>query len=142
MFIRIDKGAAAPISRQIAEQIRAQCLSGALKRGDSLPSVRQLARDLAVNLNTILRVYERLAAEGLLEMRHGEGTFVLLRSAAAKSTSELRGELVQYARELQALIRRGLLLGHSTGDLKALFTEVLAAAREQMADEAANPQNP
>ncbi|MGH7941755.1 MAG: GntR family transcriptional regulator, partial [Limisphaerales bacterium] len=53
MYIRIEKGASAPISRQIAEQIRAQCLSGILKGGDCLPSVRQLARELAVNVNTV-----------------------------------------------------------------------------------------
>jgi GntR family transcriptional regulator len=65
-----------PISRQIAAQIRAQCASEALKPGDRLPSVRALAAELAVNQNTILRVYERLTVEGLLERRHGEGTFV------------------------------------------------------------------
>jgi len=65
-----------PITRQIAAQIRAQCASEALKPGDRLPSVRALAAELAVNQNTILRVYERLTAEGLLERRHGEGTFV------------------------------------------------------------------
>ena len=65
-----------PITRQIAAQIRAQCASGAIKPGDRLPSVRALAAELAVNQNTILRVYERLTAEGLLERRHGDGTFV------------------------------------------------------------------
>jgi GntR family transcriptional regulator len=65
-----------PISRQIAAQIRAQCASKALKPGDRLPSVRALAAELAVNQNTILHVYERLTAEGLLERRHGDGTFI------------------------------------------------------------------
>jgi GntR family transcriptional regulator len=65
-----------PITRQIAAQIRAHCASGDLKPGDRLPSVRVLATELAVNQNTILRVYERLTAEGLLERRHGDGTFV------------------------------------------------------------------
>src|ERR1035438_2077475 len=89
MYIRIEKGASAPISRQIAEQIRAQCLSGALKEGDCLPSVRQLARELAVNVNTILRVYERLAADGWIVMRHGEGTFVQPPSPRPKTAGEL-----------------------------------------------------
>jgi GntR family transcriptional regulator len=64
MYIRVEKGVSAPISRQIAEQVRAQCLAGVLKPGDCLPSVRQLAKELAVNVNTVLRVYERLTAEG------------------------------------------------------------------------------
>ena len=73
MYIRIERGSSAPISRQIAEQIRAQCLAGVLKPGRCLPSVRQLASEIAVNVNTIVRVYERLAAEGLVELRHGDG---------------------------------------------------------------------
>jgi len=74
--IRVETSSGMPITRQIAAQIRAQCASEALKPGDRLPSVRVLAAELAVNQNTILRVYERLTAEGLLERRHGEGTFV------------------------------------------------------------------
>ena len=60
MFLRIEKGSAVPISRQIAEQIATLCASGSLTAGERLPSVRELARELAVNQNTILRVYERL----------------------------------------------------------------------------------
>ena len=44
MFIRVERGSSVPISRQISEQIRAQCLSGTLKPGDSLPAVRRLAQ--------------------------------------------------------------------------------------------------
>ena len=76
MRIRVETSSGMPITRQIAAQIRAQCASRALKPGDRLPSVRALAAELAVNQNTILRVYERLTAEGLLERRHGDGTFV------------------------------------------------------------------
>ena len=65
-----------------AEQIRVQCLAGLLEPGQCLPSVRQLAKELVVNVNTVVRVYECLAAEGLVEMRHGEGTFVLPPSTA------------------------------------------------------------
>ena len=43
---------------------------------DRLPGVRVLAHDLAINQNTVLRVYERLTMEGLLERKHGDGTFV------------------------------------------------------------------
>ena len=76
MQIRVETSSGMPITRQIAAQIRAQCASKALKPGDRLPSVRALASELSVNQNTILRVYERLTAEGLLERRHGQGTFV------------------------------------------------------------------
>ena len=96
MYIRIERGVSAPISRQIAEQIRAQCLAGLLKAGQCLPSVRQLARELVVNVNTVVRVYERLAAEGLIEMRHGEGTFVLPPPASTDVAAELKQHREQF----------------------------------------------
>jgi GntR family transcriptional regulator len=76
VHIRVETSSGMPITRQIAAQIRAQCASGTLQPGQRLPSVRALAGELAVNQNTILRVYERLTGEGLLERRHGDGTFV------------------------------------------------------------------
>ena len=72
MFLHIERGSSTPISRQIAEQIAALCAAGSLKAGDRLPSVRQLAQELTVNQNTILRVYERLSADGLLERARGK----------------------------------------------------------------------
>ena len=81
MFLRIEKGSAVPISRQIADQIATLCAPGGVQPGERLPSVRELARELAVNQNTVLRVYERLCGEGLLEMRHGQGTFVAGRTS-------------------------------------------------------------
>lgn len=129
MFIRIEKGASAPISRQIAEQIRAQCLAGLVKPGYCLPSVRQLARELVVNVNTVVRVYERLAAEGLVEMRHGEGTYVLPPSTATGAAAELKQQREQFFREYEAMVRRGLLLGLTVPELRRVLT---AAASEAM----------
>jgi DNA-binding transcriptional regulator YhcF (GntR family) len=89
-----------PISRQIAAQIRAQCASRALKPGDRLPSVRALAAELTVNQNTILRVYERLTAEGLLERRHGDGTFVADHGPSGQMRAQrelLREQIVRVA---------------------------------------------
>ncbi len=126
MFVRIEKGSRIPISRQIAEQIRAQCLSGRLSPGVQIPSVRQLARDLAVNQNTILRVYERLASENLLDMRHGEGTFV----ANDLPTSELNGQRTRYLGELAQLVRHGRLLGFGAADLHALLDDALAQSHD------------
>ena len=135
MYVRIDKGASAPISRQIAEQIRAQCLSGVLKSGGCLPSVRQLARELAVNANTVFRVYERLAAEGLIEMRHGEGTFVSPPSAATEAAGELKQQREQHAREFEAVVRRGLLLGLTTQELRGMLTSTASDAKVQISKE-------
>ena len=76
MFVRIERDSSVPISRQLADQIRAQCLSGTLSAVRSDPFRPPARGDLAVNQNTVLRVYERLTAEKLLEVRHGDGTFV------------------------------------------------------------------
>ena len=119
MFLRIEKGSAVPISRQIAEQIATLCVSGGVQPGERMPSVRELARELAVNQNTILRVYERLCSEGLLEMRHGQGTFVLNRPKRGQLAVH-RERLVD---ELRQLARQALGLGLSADDLHELLTE-------------------
>src|ERR1035437_9549582 len=107
MLIRIESGSGGPITRQIMDQIRARCVSGELKAGDRVPSVRELGRQLAVNQNTILRAYERLTVEGVLEMRHGEGTFVAQFAVAL----QLRREKTQLAAEAERLVRRAGRLG-------------------------------
>ena len=102
MRIRVETSSGMPITRQIAAQVRAQCASGVLKPGDRLPSVRALAAELAVNQNTILRVYERLTAEGLLERRHGDGTFVADRvpTGQMKAQRQLLRQQIARAAEL------------------------------------------
>jgi GntR family transcriptional regulator len=128
MFIRIEKGSSVPITRQVAEQIRAQCLCETLRPGERLPAVRELARELAVNVNTILRAYERLEAEQLIEMRHGDGTFVRPRPDSAEPSRQLKTQKEQYGVEFDALIRRGLLLGFSAKDLHRKLDISLKAA--------------
>lgn len=121
MFLRIEKGSAVAISRQIAEQIATLCASGALQLGERLPSVRELARELGVNQNTVLRVYERLVGEGLLEMRHGQGTFV---SSRAK-----RGQLAIHRErlvdELRQIGRQAVGLGLTSDELHDLLSAAL-----------------
>jgi GntR family transcriptional regulator len=121
MFLRIEKGSATPLSRQIAQQIGSLCASGSLKAGDRLPSVRELARDLAVNQNTILRVYERLCREGLLEMRQGQGTFVAL-DARANASPGQRERLVD---ELRQVARQCVGLGLADDEIHELLTIAL-----------------
>lgn len=65
-----------PIYRQIINQIKYQVATGALSEGDQVASVRQLANELAVNQNTILKVYNQLCAERILRIERGSGTFV------------------------------------------------------------------
>jgi len=122
MLLRIEKGSAVPISRQIAEQIATHLAAGKLRAGQRLPSVRELARELAVNQNTILRVYERLAGDGLLEMRHGQGTFVAETSRGNPSA----GHRQRIVEELRQLARQGIGLGLTGEQLHELLDESLA----------------
>lgn len=124
MFLRIEKGSAVPISRQIADQIAALCASGSVQPGDRLPSVRELARDLAVNQNTVLRVYERLCGDGLLEMRHGQGTFATGRMSKTRTAAH-RARLVN---ELRQIARQASGLGLTIEELHELLSEAANGA--------------
>lgn len=75
MFV-INPSDPAPIWRQIEEGIRRLIALGALHPGGAVPSVRDLARDLRVNPNTVARAYQRLSEGGVLMVKRGEGTFV------------------------------------------------------------------
>ncbi len=121
MILRIEKGSAVPISSQIFQQIAMLCASGRLKPGERLPSVRELARELAVNQNTILRVYERLVRDELLEMRHGQGTFV----AAHADTTGLAAHRTRLIEELRQWASQGLALGLEAEGLHELMDEAL-----------------
>jgi DNA-binding transcriptional MocR family regulator len=74
--VRMDRESGAPLGRQLADAIRAALAGGALGNGDRLPSVRELAEEARVNVNTVRAVYARLEAEGLVRSEHGRGTFV------------------------------------------------------------------
>ena len=82
-LLDIDPAAAAPIWRQIEEGMRRLVASGALPVGSAVPSVRELARELRINPATVSKAYQLLTADGALEVRRGEGTFVAARPAGA-----------------------------------------------------------
>jgi GntR family transcriptional regulator len=122
MFVRILRGSPVPISRQIDAQIRAQILAGKLRPGDQLPSVRQLASELAINVNTVARVYGRLSTDGLIELRHGNGTFVTQRRKSSVD-AQLGRRRREFSQELDALVRRALMLGIAIDELPACLAE-------------------
>jgi GntR family transcriptional regulator len=72
----LDLHSGMPVYRQIVDQVRGAVASGALRAGDQLPTVRQLAVDLEVNPNTVVRAYRELEYDGLLETHQGTGTFI------------------------------------------------------------------
>ena len=73
---RLNLESGVPVYRQIIDQVRGGMASGSLVAGDQLPTVRQLAVDLAINPNTVARAYRELELGGLLETHQGTGSFI------------------------------------------------------------------
>jgi len=74
--IRIDPKSGVPFYRQIIEQVKFAIANTELAAGDQLPTVRQLAVDLSINPNTVVRAYRELEIAGVLDTQQGSGTFV------------------------------------------------------------------
>ena len=91
---RLDLQSGVPVYRQIIDQVRAGMASGTLVAGDQLPTVRQLAVDLAINPNTVVRAYRELELGGLLESHQGTGTFISSQKIK-RSESERERQLTQ-----------------------------------------------
>jgi GntR family transcriptional regulator len=89
MFIHLNPNSGMPIYRQLFGQLRQRIVSGQLAAGEQLPSVRDLAADLKINLLTVAKVYQLLEGEGWVETRRGLGTFAL-GGHATRSLAEKR----------------------------------------------------
>lgn len=76
MKILLSNASPHPIYEQIVSQVRSQILSGALKEGEPLPSIRKLAQILQISVITTKRAYDELEREGLIDTVGGKGTFV------------------------------------------------------------------
>ena len=98
MYIRIEPSSSVPIYRQIIDQIKYQVATGVLKEGDRVPSVRQLAGQIAVNQNTILKVYNELCRENVLRIERGNGTFVTA-SRQSISATERKNRVANILRQ-------------------------------------------
>ena len=73
---RLDAHSGVPVYRQIIDQVMGGIAGGRLTGGDQLPTVRQLAVDLAVNPNTVVRAYREMEIRGVLDTQQGMGTFI------------------------------------------------------------------
>jgi len=76
MWLHIDPSSGTPIYRQIVDQVRQAVASGVLRAGDRLPSVREMAVELAVNPNTIAKAYQELERDGVILTPRGKGSYV------------------------------------------------------------------
>ena len=75
-ILQVDPAEAAPLWRQIEDGVRRLVATGGLAAGAPMPSVRDLARELGVNPNTVVRAYQHLVEAGVLTVRRGDGTYV------------------------------------------------------------------
>ena len=76
MLFHLEPNSGVPLYRQIVDEVKKATLTGLLKDGDRLPSVRELARSLGINPTTVVKAYDQLAQERLIVLRHGLGAFV------------------------------------------------------------------
>ena len=86
----LDLHTGVPVYRQLMDQVRAGVASGSLTAGDQLPTVRQLAVDLEINPNTVMRAYRELELGGMLETHQGTGTFISEKKVEKKSAERER----------------------------------------------------
>ena len=122
LIIRVDPADARPIYRQVADEIKALIARGDLRQGEALPSVRQVAGDLGVNLNTIAAAYRELQEEGLISVRHGAGAQVTSRTTREAPRAELRRPLRTVLTQLVlAGLPRAEILGLVERELKDLM---------------------
>jgi GntR family transcriptional regulator len=124
MFVTIDVNDRRPLYQQIVDGIKALIAGGALREGMALPSVRQLAGDLGVNLNTIAGAYRQLQAEGFLTVRHGAGAVVSSRRSSSIEENEL-------LKPVRAALTELILAGWSDREIAGAVRQELVSLRRK-----------
>jgi GntR family transcriptional regulator len=76
MLLRLNPASGVPLYAQLVEQVKHAIETGAMRSGEQLPSVRQMAEELLINPNTVARAYRELEYEGVIELKHGSGAFI------------------------------------------------------------------
>jgi GntR family transcriptional regulator len=122
---------ASPIWLQIEEGVRRMITLGSLTPGDAVPSVRDLAKTLRVNPNTVARAYQRLTDAGVLAVKRGEGTYVA-DSPSQPKKSERNGKLRDAATSYAgAAIAVGASLDDAAGELESSYTRLVREHRRK-----------
>ena len=121
-IFRLDSSTGVPFYRQIIDQVLLAVGDGRLKPGTQLPTVRQLAVDLSVNLNTVAKAYREMEIRGIVQTQQGTGTFVAAR-AGAKSREKRKA--------LQDLVDRMLANAEALGVPMEDVVEALVERAEE-----------
>ena len=122
-MLNLDYRDARPIYEQVKDGLRRLMVTGVIREGEKLPSVRAMAMDLAINPNTIQRAYAELEAEGFIYSVPGKGSYASRGADAARlraSSPEREAELIRRLRELVAELR---YLGLNDNEIISLMNE-------------------
>jgi GntR family transcriptional regulator len=122
MQFGLDLKSGVPVYRQIIDQVHAARASGTIRPGDQLPTVRQLAVDLSINPNTVMRAYRELELTGALTTHQGTGTFITLAKVEQQSNAERERKLDQLVAEFVARAGRD---GFTVGELRSRLKELV-----------------
>ncbi len=122
MLITVDPARREPPYQQIRQQVLASLASGDLEPGTRLPTIRQLALDLDLAVNTVARAYRELEVDGVLESRGRRGTFV--RAAVAPDATALRAD--ELDRVASTCVRDARRLGVPVADIAQAIARALA----------------
>jgi len=117
MWFSIDFNSHVPVYKQIKEKIKSMIATGKLKKGAFVPSIRSLAKDLGVNLNTVSRAYRELVLEGILKVVRGEGYVV-----EGLDTERFLGKkLEEFRKMVSALKENGIEYEKLEGILREVY---------------------
>jgi GntR family transcriptional regulator len=136
LILQIDFRSGLPIYTQIVNQVQAQLVSGVLKQGDQLPTVRALAEELRVNFNTVARAYRILDEARIISTQQGRGTYIT-EIPPPKVTEKLRQETLEAL--TQRYIGEAMRLEFSKSEIKQMVSDQLKAwseAKESSRNEA------
>ena len=125
MHIRIDPQSPDPIFEQIVFQVKEAVARGELSEGDRLPSVRELARELSVNPNTVVRAYRVLEHEGVVLPRRGSGCFVTGRKSLLQAGERRRN----LEHRIQRTLTEAFHLGFEAEEIRKAFEAGLKKLR-------------
>jgi len=131
VWYHIDPASGTPIYRQLVEQIRQAVASGVLRAGDRLPSVRDLAVELAVNPNTVAKAYRELEQAGVIVTPRGRGSFVADRDPVLSEAERLR----QFTEAADRLVAEAYRLRIDADRALAIVQERLANAERRRTGE-------
>jgi GntR family transcriptional regulator len=131
MLMMIDTSSAVPVYAQIVDQVKRAIATGVLKSGDCLPSLRDTALKLRVNARTVANAYKQLEIEGIIETRHGAGSFVT--SGATKPSDSYRHDTL--AKAFDSILLDAYQMDFPFDGLKALFEERMSEAGKRFGNE-------